>query len=467
MATNSANPSSVAVRCIIGGAGGKSLEFSFAQAVALQPESSTSAVCIMQRTTRSAAREQRTARLRGLLLGDHGFSSEFFRLVFERLGLGQLYKVANVCKFLHDAKEELEAAWEVLVNPPLRVDGLQQPQCAMALPDPKVSGRLPRIAVGNWGHGSSTQKRTNGIDLLWLQFDDVQVGGASRKGVVPQVGDAPKTCDIVDALASDGAHIFVCDRNNERVQKLTLECAFVACHHMPDKQTTGICWCPGKGATGAAAGSGASASPGRLFVSVDRYTEPGTGYVLILDAGSMAPVGEFGRGHLDSPQQITEDRGLLYVVDTREHTAERNGCVMVFALTGDYVRRIELTCCADDNMSRPGRPARLVPSGVAIAYGHLIVAGNKWVEAEDTGWPWDQIVHFNNPRTHEGELQVLTLEGSLRQAIVRPGAMEFGAIDVRIGSEGDAVLLVTDRGSFPGGAQEPRGSLFVFPLRHC
>ena len=73
--------------------------------------------------------------------------------------------------------------------------------------------------------------------------------------------------------------------------------------------------------------------------------------------------------------------------------------------------------------------------------------------------PWDHILHVNNPRNHEGELQVLTLEGSLRQAIVRPGAMEFGAIDVRTG---DDVLLVTERGSFPGGAREPEARSLSF-----
>lgn len=417
----------------------------------------------MPRTTRAFARAQRTALLRSLIMGEHGFSSCFNVLLFEQLGLDLLRPVASVCKHLKAQVYQMEEEWELLIARPKIIRGLHEPLCVTVAPD----GHSPIVGSWNWATKSDA--------LTCITMDNA--GKPLPIKTIAQHGDEPGQVRIANSLACDGSkYVYVCDRGNARIQKLKYPSGkFVSsydldCHSLTLENVDGpstdemlpesVCWCSGSD---------------ELFVGVSLYHAPCGSLVIVLDGNTMTWKREFGRGELFEIRDLTVHDGHVYICEhvsarglsmTEHGTLDRDGCIAVYTVAGARVRTIHLECALFDKFNRPGHPtARLRPCGVAVVRERLVVCSDKYREPEDEDMPWyDDLQHLSNPENHEGELQVLTLEGSLRQAIVRPCAMQFGGMGVGVDPEGGhPSLFLTDRGCIPNEFGEGRlGSLFIF-----
>ena len=379
------------------------------------------------RQTRAAKAREGTALMRGLLLGEDGFSAQFLSLMFETFGLHELPRAKVVCKHLRDAANEVEDQWEIL-GPPMIVKvqgGLVQPLCVEVLPDSQV-------AIGSYNAPSPVRPPSMGLTLLNMQ--------SGRKRSLCPYGTSPGESYVVSSVAydHDGEHLIIADRLGHRVQKLKLaDGAFVAEHVFAAKsRVENLVFVEGNKL---------------LYVVVNPSGGGRTAYVAVLDPQTLARKGSFGAGMLFGPRCIDEYGGLLYIADSGTCydgydilRRDQGAGVAVFTVAGDFVRFIPL--------NRRGQLLDFQPAGLVITEvgrePRLIVCGNRVEPGRTT-------------RSDVGEVQVLTLEGSLRDYNIRPNVKMFGGMSVSTDEDGNDRLFLVHRGS---SLSTSSGQLFVIPL---
>ena len=430
--------------------------------------------------TRHAKAQHGARLLRDVLLEEHGFAAEILELIFQSLGLSHFWRLTATCKHLRDALASQEKAWELLHPVPVSLKNFYEPMCVALLGDEAFVGKF------NYGcHTTGLLQQLHGIDAMQLQ----RISNTSHYRVLGRRPLAPRgfgtgETAIVSAVTADGVHLYVCDLLGKRVQKLHASTGeFIASYDFDVVQVAygenSLCTLP-------LSSFGICCDPALnlVYVSVscptDLYLHDGPcmitvgsdrsptlrAFVIVLDACTLARKRAFGHADLDEPRQMALHEGSLFVADSRG--GPDGGRVVVFDCeTGKRTRVIEL-CAAPHDRMLFGAAVLIEAYGLVIVGGRLVVSCNK-IDARRREAPDSESIASSESDSYEceGELRVLTLEGSCRQTLACPGAINFGAMATDVTG---SLLYLPERGTdkplcFRSTPVERCGTLAIFSLK--
>jgi len=267
-----------------------------------------------------------------------------------------------------------------------------------------------------------------GGDKPGLNFFKLGANSSARHRSMARSGTRPGESLHVSAVECDASQgvLYVCDCYNSRVQKLRLtdgECLAIHClQRGVTLRPLGIClMCPALAEV-----------PPLLFATL-ASPRKSSSHVIVLDPQSLTRRGHFGNGLLHWPGQITEDDGFLYIVDQKgsSSTPSESGRIAVFTVSGELVRVIPLRCSPAESLSHYGRRRVYTPRGLAVAGDCLLVCGN--IRVPDDELSDDEAA---DEEDDDGVIQVLTLQGSLREHVFKANSGRFGGMDVGCDEDG-------------------------------